>query len=64
MGVALVTKRIVSYYQRRAVFAKASFITKVLEHKAEFACIAMCPLVMSLCSHNLLVMSSIQSNSS
>ena len=40
-----------------------SFISKVLEHKAglitriKFICIAMCSVVMNLCSRDLLVMS-------
>ena len=45
------------------ILLSKTFITKVLEYKAglnrriKFACVAMCSLVMSLCSRDLLVTS-------
>ena len=52
-----------SFKSGRAVQFAKYIITKVLEYKAglnrriKFVCIAMCSLVMSPCSRNLLVMS-------
>ena len=55
--------RKVAVYWPLRVKGLKSFITKVLEYKAglnrriKFACVAMCSLVMSLCSRDLLVTS-------
>ena len=49
--------------RKTITFKYVVFITEVLEYKAslnrrnEFACVAMCSLVMSLCSHDLLMTS-------
>ena len=63
MGVAKLIKVpiVLQYEYRLKTTLLKSFITEVLEYKAglnkriKFVCVAMCSLVMSLCSRDLLI---------
>ena len=52
---------VTEFQHKTTLYYFQKFITKVLEYKAglnrriKFPCVAMCSLVMSLCSHDLLV---------